>query len=25
LLGEECAVAQKDTLYRCLDRLLAHK
>ena len=25
LLGEDCAVAQKDTLYRCLDRLLAHK
>ena len=25
LLGEDFAVAQKDTLYRCLDRLLAHK
>ncbi len=25
LLGEDCAVAQKDTLYRCLDRLLNHK
>lgn len=25
LLGEDGAVAQKDTLYRCLDRLLAHK
>lgn len=25
LLGEDFAVAQKDTLYRCLDRLLDHK
>jgi hypothetical protein len=25
LLGEDFAVAQKDTLYRCLDRLLKHK
>jgi transposase len=25
LLGEDFAVAQKDTLYRCLDQLLAHK
>jgi len=25
LLGEDVAVAQKDTLYRCLDRLLDHK
>ena len=25
LLGEDFAVAQKDTLYRCHDRLLAHK
>ena len=25
LLGEDGAVAQKDTLYRCLDRLLTHK
>jgi transposase len=25
LLGEDFAVAQKDTLYRCLDRLLNHK
>lgn len=25
LLGEDFAVAQIDTLYRCLDRLLAHK
>ncbi len=25
LLGENFAVAQKDTLYRCLDKLLAHK
>jgi transposase len=25
LLGEDFAVAQSDTLYRCLDRLLAHK
>jgi transposase len=25
LLGEDFAVAQKDTLYRCLDKLLAHK
>jgi hypothetical protein len=25
LLGEEVAVVAKDTLYRCLDRLLAHK
>jgi hypothetical protein len=25
LLGEDYAIAQKDTLYRCLDKLLAHK
>ena len=25
LLGEDFALAQKDTLYRCLDKLLAHK
>jgi len=25
LLGEDFAVAHKDTLYRCLDKLLAHK
>jgi len=25
LLGEDFAVVQKDTLYRCLDKLLAHK
>lgn len=25
LLGEDLAVAQSDTLYRCMDRLLAHK
>ncbi len=25
LLGEDCAVVAKDTLYRCLDRVLAHK
>jgi transposase len=25
LLGEDFAIAQSDTLYRCLDRLLAHK
>jgi transposase len=25
LLGEDFAVASKDTLYRCLDKLLAHK
>jgi len=25
LLGEDFAVAQSDTLYRCLDLLLAHK
>ena len=25
LLGEDARVAEKDTLYRCLDRLLAHK
>lgn len=25
LLGEDFSVAQKDTLYRCLDRLLPHK
>ncbi|HEV2423890.1 MAG TPA: IS1634 family transposase [Terriglobia bacterium] len=25
LLGTECAVAEKDRLYRCLDRLLDHK
>ncbi|MGH9790776.1 MAG: IS1634 family transposase [Candidatus Acidiferrales bacterium] len=25
LLGEDTRVAEKDTLYRCLDRLLAHK
>ena len=25
LLGEDFAVAEKDRLYRCLDRLLAHK
>lgn len=25
LLGEDCAVAQKDTLHRCLDKLLPHK
>jgi hypothetical protein len=24
-LGEDDAVAEKDTLYRCLDRLLVHK
>ena len=25
LLGEDFSIAQKDTLYRCLDKLLAHK
>ncbi len=25
LLGEDCAVVAKDTLYRCLDKLLPHK
>ena len=25
LLGEDFALAAKDTLYRCLDQLLAHK
>lgn len=25
LVGEDAAIAAKDTLYRCLDRLLAHK
>ena len=25
LLGEDFALASKDTLYRCLDKLLAHK
>jgi transposase len=25
LLGEDFAIAQKDTLYRCLDKLVAHK
>jgi transposase len=25
LLGEDFAIAQKDTLYRCLDKLIAHK
>jgi len=25
LLGEDCALAAKDTLYRCLDRILEHK
>ena len=25
LLGEDFSLAQKDTLYRCLDKLLAHK
>ena len=25
LLGEDFAIAQSDTLYRCLDKLVAHK
>jgi transposase len=25
LLGEDCGIAEKDTLYRCLDKLLPHK